>query len=145
MEQLAGRLTSSLSDLSSSVFFGSAVSDLMSRSAPHILRYSPTPPSFLPPGDGAGGGCGGEPGAAGGGVRPPAERHAPAGAADVAVAGPDPRPDRHPGGHAAAAAAGHTAAGTHTHTHTHTHTQAAINMSVSVYPSAACSVNTAAA
>ena len=118
MEQLASRLTSSHSDLSSNGFFGSTVSILM-----RFLGETFTDSSFLPAGDGAGGGCGGEPGAAGGGVRPPTERHAPAGAADVAVAGPDPRPDRHPGGHAAAAAAGHAAAGTHTHTHTHTHTQ----------------------
>lgn len=67
-----------------------------------------------PPGDGAGRGCGGEPGAAGGGFCPSAERHTPAGAAAVPVAGPDPGPDRHPGGHAAAAAAGHAAAGTST-------------------------------
>lgn len=69
-----------------------------------------------PPGDCAGGGCGGEPGSAGGGVRPSAQRHPPAGAAAVAAAGPDPRADRHPGGHAAAAAAGHATAGTRTHT-----------------------------
>lgn len=72
------------------------------------------------PGDDACGSCGGDPGTAGGGVCQPAERHPPAGAAAVAVAELDPRPDRHSGGHAAAAAAGHTTAGTHTYIQKHT-------------------------
>lgn len=93
-----------------------------------------------PLGDCARRGCRGEPSTAGRGVRSSAERHTPAGAAAVAVAGPDPWPDRHPGGHAAAAASGHTAAGMNTRANTH---KKAINTSVSVHPSAARRVNTA--
>lgn len=91
------------------------------------------------PGHYTGRGCGGEPGATGAGFRPFTELHSPAGSAAVAVAGPDPRSDRHLGSHLTAAAAGHTPAGTHTRTHT----QEAINMSVSFHPSVTCSVNTA--
>lgn len=84
------------------------------------LRFTQGPtPRFhrlLPPtGDGAGRCCGAEPHTAGGGLCPPAGFHTAAGAAAVAVAGPRPRADGHPGGHAAATPAGHATAGTHTH------------------------------
>lgn len=72
------------------------------------------------PDDGAGRCGSGEPGSAGGGVCPCAERHTPAGAAAVAVAGPDPRSDGHLGSHPAAGAAGHAPAGTGAHSHMHT-------------------------
>ena len=74
-----------------------------------------------PPGDGPCRSCRGEPGPAGGSICPSAECHTPACAAYVTVAGPDPRSDRHPRGHAAPAAAGHTTAGTHTLAHTGDH------------------------
>lgn len=70
------------------------------------------------PDDGAGRRGSREPGSAGGGFCPRAERHTPAGAVAVAVAGPDPRSDGHLGSHPAASAAGHPPAGTGTHSHT---------------------------